>query len=71
MHDTLGEAEKFLIVYLTIVNTEFNSTAMEVGGNYWQNMEESFDSGLREILELGDGTLSETKLLGRFNRFIR
>ena len=44
---------------------------MEVGGDYWQNMEESFDSSLREILELGDGTLSETKLLGRFNRFIR
>ena len=65
MHETLGEVEKFLIVNLTIVNTEFNSTVMQVEGNYWQNMEESLGSSLREILELGDGTLTEIKLLGK------
>ena len=62
MHETLGEVEKFLIVNLTIVNTEFNSTVMQVEGNYWQNMEESLGSSLREILGLDDGILTEIKL---------
>ena len=70
MHETLGEVEKFLIVNLTIVNTEFNSTVMQVEGNYWQNMEESLGSSLREILGLDDGILTEIKLLGRLNRFL-
>ena len=70
MHETLGEVEKFLIVNLTIVNTEFNFTVMQVEGNYWQNMEESLGSSLREILGLDDGILTEIKLLGRLNRFL-
>ena len=66
MHETLGEVEKFLIVNLTIVNTEFNSTVMQVEGNYWQNMEESLGSSLREILGLDDGILTEIKLLDKY-----
>ena len=66
LHETLGKVEKFLMVYLTIINTEFNATVMEVEGNYWQNMEESLGSSFREILELGDGTLTEIKLLGKY-----
>ena len=60
----LGGVEKFLIVDLTISNTEFNSTFMEADGNYWVNMEESLGSSLREILKLDIGTLTQIKLLG-------
>ena len=67
LHETLGEVEKFLIVDLTIANTPFNSTFMEAEGNYWMDMEENLGSSLREILKLDFGTLTQIKLLGKFN----
>ena len=69
LHETLGEVEKFLIVDLTIANTPYNSTFMEAEGNYWVNMEKSLGSSLREILELDLETLTQIKLLGKFNRY--
>ena len=64
LYERLGEVEKFLIVDLIIANTEFNSTFMEVDGNYWVAMEESIGSSLREILKVDSETLTQIKLLG-------